>query len=494
MSEDTVGKFAGQRLVIAGEVTPERLALAEKLRAMSAEVVEVSSGVDLLNILAQYHRRKRALNCIITTIAMPRMDGVAALRSIRENPLFTELPVIMLHTADEERKLHECRCLGIDAYFELPDVENKVIDQLTQMVNFVKERQVREVEKKTKQKIDEHPALSPLDFPYEFGGFPRPKNYALRLSYYRCPLCNATFLSPRLINRALKADQNDFMGIGLYTDGMERDFLEYLLVECLVCPVCLYAADKSGFLRIWTNAETTLTEAKAIDEKEWTPVYFSVNARLQEKLKETLPERLALAKTASREGTGLFVLDEEDPKIPRKPEDALIALDMAIKSAEQILPAQQRGEEKARLNQKISGYYLRQYQVYNILIKKYTGDKAKVNPLKQNQGKVLLAAMGTINSVNDVEFNVIEECLYCQTRRFFLADLLCQASATEEQKEKLAQLRKRALGAMRATLTRARQEKSENVKTIERFLLPLENRLIDLENEAAKAKAASEKK
>lgn len=472
-------KLAGQRIILADEDQMFRTQLTQILRQLGAEIIEAVNGVDVLELLAAHYRRKKYISYLITNVSLPRMDGVAVLRSIRENKTFDSLPVITLARPQDERKLHESRCLGVDAYFPLPLRFEDLIRKLIELVTISRDRN----EKTAQESVSTHPALTKLQFPFEFGGFPQPKNYALRPAYYRCPFCETTFTAPRLVNRALKADPQDYMGVGLYTDGMERDYLEYLLIETFICPGCLYAADKSGFFHIWMNGQATLEDAEAVELKDWTPPFFTVNARLQEQLGTTVDDRMKLVRQGSNDGYGLFALAGTDRKIPRLPSDALLVYTLARKCAEQILPAQQRGEEQARLHHKVSGYYVKQYYIHGMLLKEAqdADDAESIARCKQEQGKALLSALAAVNMVNDIEFNVIEECLYCQTRRFFIADLLCGSAATDEQRDKLADLRKRALGAMKATMIRARQEKSDNVKVIERFMLPLENRMLELE-------------
>ena len=163
------------------------------------------------------------------------------------------------------------------------------------------------------------------------------------------------------------------MGVGLYSRGMDRDFLEYILIEIFSCPECLYTFDRSGFLASSVNGESPLPEVEQLPEKDWKPVFFSVNTRLQDTMAKTTPDRLEILSKASRDGHGLFAIHEADPAIPRLPQDSLIACELAQICAKTILSGQQKGEEQARLNQKISGFYLKQYYIHGILAKNAAG-------------------------------------------------------------------------------------------------------------------------
>ena len=473
-------QLVGERVLLAVDDSQFSAQLSQSLWQLGAQIIDADNGADALRTVVNYAFHHRTpIGSLVVTLSLPRLNGLSVLRNLHANGLLNGLTVIVVWKPEEQAMLAKCREFAIAGDVAHSTPPGDVARLLSRLAG---ESRARAASQKYSRSVG-HAPCSGLCFPFLFGGLPRQRSYALRPSFYRCPFCGTTFTAPRLVTRALQPAADDYMGVGLYSRGMDRDYLEYLLIECFSCPDCLFTFDRSGFFASSVNGESPLTEVEQLPDKEWRAPFFSVNSRLQDTVAKTIPERLATLSKASLDGHGLFAIHEGDPAVPRLPGDALIAYDLARMSAETILPAQQKGEEQARLYHKISGFHIKQYYVHGMLAKSATGAQAASE--RQAQGQALLAALAAVNQVRDVEFNVLEECLYCQTRRFFIADLLCASAANDEQKTMLANLRKRAFSAMKGTLIRVRQAKDKlGINTVERFMQPLENRMLELENES----------
>ncbi|GHS92097.1 hypothetical protein FACS1894139_09410 [Planctomycetales bacterium] len=469
--------ISGKRVLIAVGDAALRGKVAKLLQALSVEVVEAADGADARAALDAQFNRHQPVDLVLCAANLARLDSVGLMRAMLGNQHFAKLPVAMFYSANESAKVKQLRP-ALFAAFLLP------LDFPAFLTALLKQAAapVASAEQKT---ADAHAARTPLNFPYLFGGFPRPRNYALRATYYRCPFCECTFTAPRLIDRSLREDPNDFMGIGIYNEALERDFLHNILVEALLCPQCLYTADRGGMRRSNLQGNSTLSEVEQLKDKEWSLPFFEVNPRLQEKFAAQAAERLKAARGATEKGEGLFKINDADPQIPRLPTDALLAYDLAIQCANDILPSQLRGQAQARLRQKIAAYWLKQHHIYGLMIKAAEAkpaEKSQLAALRAGQRDKLQAAFAAINEVNDVEFDVVEEIVYCQTRRFFIADMLL-ATASDDATAPLRTARKKAFGEMKQTMSRMRREKPEALKVVERFLFTLENRMLDIEKE-----------
>ena len=477
---DMKRQLVGERVLLAIDDPQLSAQLSHALWQLGAQIIDADNGADALRTIVNYaFHHHTPIDCLVISPSLPRLDGLSVIRNLHDNSLLGGLTVVVVWKPEEQAKLARCRELGIAGDVALPAPAEDIASLVAPLLQEAR----KGAPSLGPARPIGHAPCSGLCFPFLFGGLPRPRSYALRPSFYRCPFCGTTFTAPRLVTRALQPAADDYMGVGLYSRGMDRDYLEYILIECFSCPECLFTFDRSGFFASSVNGESPLTEVEQLPDKDWRPPFFSVNSRLQDTVAKTIPERLAVLSKASLDGHGLFAIHDDDPAVPRLPRDSLISYDLARMSAETILPAQQKGEEQARLHHKISGFYIKQYYVHGMLAKRAQGAQAAGE--RQAQGQALLAALAAVNQVRDVEFNVLEECLYCQTRRFFIADLLCASAASDEQKETLANLRKRAFSAMKGTLIRVRQAKDKlGVNTVERFMQPLENRMLELENES----------
>lgn len=91
-------------------------------------VVHVEDGVEALDYL---YRRGRFADrgdenpsVLLLDIKMPRMDGLEVLKTLREDPNFDSMPVVILSSSREESDLARSWNLGVNAYVVKPvDVE-----------------------------------------------------------------------------------------------------------------------------------------------------------------------------------------------------------------------------------------------------------------------------------------------------------------------------------------------------------------------------------
>lgn len=472
--------LSGLRVLLVEDDAKIRSVIAMVLRRIGSEVFQAGDGVEAFEIIQRHHRAKTPMEYVVTDLMMPRMNGIGLLRLIRDNIHFGDMPVAIVSGLNEERERTECEALGIDGFIPKP---LKVASLVNHLVDAIHERQDELKRREDSQTY--FPDESELGFPYRFKGFIRTKTYPLAPSYYRCPFCEATFIAPRLVNRAMRPDYSDKLGIGIYREGFERDYVEYPLIEALVCPKCLYTSDKIGFYKTIPAVPTELFEIAKMPTKEWEPIFFDLTERLQHDFRSQLQARVAIAKGASDHGKSLFKLSQIDPTIPRSHSDALVALDLAINSTE-FLKGQLAGETDVRLRHKTASYMLKKFYIYGLMSKKSGKDKDKLAYFRNMRISSMEDALRSLMDINDVEFNVLEERLYCLTRRFFLSDMLALISRVDTEIIRFAKIRKDAIGAMKAVLIRARQAKSAEIKTIERFLIPLETRMYEISNKSKK--------
>lgn len=91
---------------------------------LANNVVPVSDGVQAMEYLlceGEYINRKKGNPAvIILDIKMPRMDGMEALKAIRNNEELKQIPVVMLTSSREDPDLKKCYALGANAYVVKP--------------------------------------------------------------------------------------------------------------------------------------------------------------------------------------------------------------------------------------------------------------------------------------------------------------------------------------------------------------------------------------
>ena len=91
------------------------------------------------------HRRNDVAYLLLLDIRMPKVDGVEALRQIKEDPSLRKLPVIMLTTTDDPREIERCHLLGCNSYIVKPVDFGKFAEAIAQLGMFVSLVKVPEI-------------------------------------------------------------------------------------------------------------------------------------------------------------------------------------------------------------------------------------------------------------------------------------------------------------------------------------------------------------
>jgi len=91
------------------------------------------------------HRKSDTAYLLMLDIRMPKVDGVEALRQIKEDPFLRKLPVIMLTTTDDPREIERCHLLGCNSYIVKPVDYDKFAEAIKQLGLFVSLVQVPEI-------------------------------------------------------------------------------------------------------------------------------------------------------------------------------------------------------------------------------------------------------------------------------------------------------------------------------------------------------------
>ncbi|MBC7216723.1 MAG: response regulator [Candidatus Caldatribacterium sp.] len=86
------------------------------LRSAGFTVVDASDGAEALEKLYT----EEDIACVITDLNMPNMDGLTFIRRVRQEPLFVDLPIIVVTTLDEAADRKEGIRAGANFYLTKP--------------------------------------------------------------------------------------------------------------------------------------------------------------------------------------------------------------------------------------------------------------------------------------------------------------------------------------------------------------------------------------
>lgn len=94
------------------------------------EVLEAADGLEGLAQLDQGAR----VSLIVSDVNMPRMDGIAFLRKLKEHARHRFTPVIMLTTEGQDTKKEEGRAAGAKAWMVKPFNPPQLLDAVAKLI------------------------------------------------------------------------------------------------------------------------------------------------------------------------------------------------------------------------------------------------------------------------------------------------------------------------------------------------------------------------
>jgi CheY-like chemotaxis protein len=122
-------------ILMAEDNDDDRLLTQEAMRAarLVNELRFVSNGVELLDYLQRsgpYAEPGSAPwpGIILLDINMPMMDGLTALRRLKDDPSLRRIPVVMLTTSDDEHDILRSYNLGAASYVTKPVTFSSLVE------------------------------------------------------------------------------------------------------------------------------------------------------------------------------------------------------------------------------------------------------------------------------------------------------------------------------------------------------------------------------
>jgi|UniRef100_A0A7V3YHW0 two-component system chemotaxis response regulator CheY len=104
------------KVLIVDDSSMTRNFHAYVLRSAGFAVIDASDGVEALEKLYT----EGDIACIITDLNMPNMDGLTFIRRVRQEPLFADVPIIVVTTLDDATDRKEGIRAGANFYLTKP--------------------------------------------------------------------------------------------------------------------------------------------------------------------------------------------------------------------------------------------------------------------------------------------------------------------------------------------------------------------------------------
>lgn len=118
------------RVLVVDDSSIIRRVVEQILEVLGHEAVPAADGADALEAL----RATQGIELILLDWNMPEMSGIEFLRTIKADPELKDLPVIMLTTESERRKMIEAIEAGAKHYLTKPFQPETLATKILQCV------------------------------------------------------------------------------------------------------------------------------------------------------------------------------------------------------------------------------------------------------------------------------------------------------------------------------------------------------------------------
>lgn len=111
-----------QKTILAADDSASvRKLISLALKLQGYRIITTSDGMEALEILPV-----EQVDLLITDLNMPNVDGFELIRTVRSNPLYTELPIIILSSMTNSEDINRGMELGANSYLVKPFHQKRI--------------------------------------------------------------------------------------------------------------------------------------------------------------------------------------------------------------------------------------------------------------------------------------------------------------------------------------------------------------------------------
>jgi two-component system chemotaxis response regulator CheY len=123
------GENMAKNVLAVDDSASIRQMLTFTLKSAGYDVVEAIDGLDGLE-----KARAHDVHLVLTDQNMPRMDGLALIRSLREMPQYASTPILMLTTESSDAMKSQGRAAGATGWLVKPFDPQKLIEVVRKVI------------------------------------------------------------------------------------------------------------------------------------------------------------------------------------------------------------------------------------------------------------------------------------------------------------------------------------------------------------------------
>jgi chemosensory pili system protein ChpA (sensor histidine kinase/response regulator) len=117
------------RVMVVDDSLTMRKVLSRLLEREGFEVIVAKDGIDAMQTLLDV-----TPDAILTDIEMPRMDGFALARNIRDDARTAKTPLIMISSRTADKHQNLAKEIGVDAFFGKPVQESELVSKVMELL------------------------------------------------------------------------------------------------------------------------------------------------------------------------------------------------------------------------------------------------------------------------------------------------------------------------------------------------------------------------
>lgn len=92
-------------------------------------IIEAEDGLDALNKISN-----QPVDMVISDVNMPNMDGLTFVKTLKENPAYKFLPVMMLTTVSDKDQMEIGKAAGVRAWMVKPFDKTKMLSAIEKLL------------------------------------------------------------------------------------------------------------------------------------------------------------------------------------------------------------------------------------------------------------------------------------------------------------------------------------------------------------------------
>lgn len=120
-----------ETILIVDDSSTVRKFLSATLKSKNFRCIEASDGFDALEKLAQ----NADVKLIISDLNMPNMDGIEFIRAVRKDPVYKDVPIIMLTTDSSPENKKLAFETGANLYLVKPSPAHIILFKVQSLLN-----------------------------------------------------------------------------------------------------------------------------------------------------------------------------------------------------------------------------------------------------------------------------------------------------------------------------------------------------------------------